>query len=334
MNHKILSLFSISLLIFTSCADNKFEVDVSGVEVELRINRFDKELYAVNPEELLKEVPKLETKYPVFFPVYTENVLQIGTSKMRDFFFKLNDFLTHPDMREVYKTVEEEFEDISEIEKELTQAFRHYKYYYPEKEIPNVYTCMSGLNYGVFTSENILGIGLDLYLGKDSKYYEMAGFANYQRYNLEKYRIVPDCMQAVVLTDFQYNDSINNLMTKMVYNGKIQYLLHALMPNQPDSVLFGYTPVQLKWAYSYEDKVWAYILEQKHLFSNESLMIKKYTEPAPFTSYFKDSAPRIGVFIGYRIVEAFMENQPEVSLPELMKISDYNYILSNSGYNP
>lgn len=330
-----LIIASVAISNFSSCKSNKLEVDVSKIKVELKIHRFDKELRDLDIQKLMTEVPKLEEKNPRFFELYTTNVIKIGSTAERDFFLKLKDFLTHPDWAQVYDSISTKFEDISVLENELTEAFKHYKYYYPEKEIPEVYTCMSGFNYSVFTDENLFGIGLDFYLGKDSKFYEMAQFAEYQRYNMASYKITSDCIQAIALTDFQYNDSIDNLVSQMVYQGKIQYFMHALLPQEEDSVLFGYTPVQMKWSFSYEDKIWAFMVEQKQLFSDENLMIKKYIEVAPFTTYFtNNSAPRLGVFIGWRIVQSFMENNPEISLQELMAMDDYQYILNNSSYNP
>lgn len=334
-NIKFKNLVFILAIFLFSCTSNKLDIDTSTIELDLEIKRFDKDLYELNTENLFEEAPILEKKYPAFFELYTTQVLKIGTTSEKDFFLRLKDFLVHVDWLSVYKDVETEFSDISDIEKELIDVFKHYKYYYPGKEMPEIYTCMSGFNYSVFTDENLLGIGLDFYLGSDSKFYDMAQFSEYQQYNMNRHRITTDCIQAIAASDFVYNDSVDNLMSKMIYNGKLQYFMHAMMPNTSDSILFGYTPLQLKWAFSYEDKAWAFMIEQKHLFTDEEMIIKKYTEAAPFTSYFtNNSAPRLGVFIGWRIVHTFMENHPEISLPELMEISNYQYILNNSSYNP
>lgn len=323
------------LTIFSACSENKFKIDVSNIDVKLQIQRFDKDLYTLDPKNLITEVPILEEKYPIFFELYTTQVLQIGSTSERDFFFRMQDFLTHPDWSSVYKDVNDRFNDLSKFEQQLILAFKHYKYYYPKKQIPEIYTCMSGFNYAVFTDEKVLGIGLDFYLGKNATFYEMAQFPQYQRYNMEPERMIVDCVQAIALTDFQFNDSVSNLMAQVIHNGKIQYFMHALMPEAHDTLLFGYTPLQLKWASSYESKIWAYMVEQKHLFTDDDLIIRKYIEPAPFTSYFtNNSAPRLGVYVGWCIVQSFMENNSDVTLQDLMAMTDYNYILTMSSYNP
>ena len=77
------------------------------------------------------------------------------------------------------------------------------------------------------------------------------------------------------------------------------------------------------------------IVERKHLFSTEGILITKYLNDAPFTSYFSQESPgRCGVFIGWRIIESYMKNNPKVSLQELMNNTDYKTILEQSVYNP
>jgi gliding motility-associated lipoprotein GldB len=334
MKKRNILLLLIAILVY-SCGENKLKVDVSNIKVDVKVRRFDQDLYVLSKKDLLKEIPILEQKYKSFFELYTSNVLRIGYTNERDFFQKLEDFLLHPDWSAVYREVQNKYKDVSDVEDGLREAFKHYKYYYPEVKVPEIYTCISGFNYAVFTDENIMGIGLDFYLERNNVYYKMAQFPEYQRYNMTRSQIVTDCMQAFAVSNFVFNDSVNTLLSQMVYNGKIQYFMHALMPEQSDSVLFGYTPVQLKWVASYEDKVWAFMVEKKHLFSDDNLVIKKYIEPSPFTSYFtNNSAPRLGVYIGWKIVMAYMENNPTVTLQQMMANDDYNSILNLSGYNP
>ena len=77
------------------------------------------------------------------------------------------------------------------------------------------------------------------------------------------------------------------------------------------------------------------ILENKHLFSSESILTAKYINPAPFTAYFPAESPgRTGIWIGWQIVRSFMEKNPQVTLPELMNNPDAQGILERSGYAP
>jgi hypothetical protein len=64
-------------------------------------------------------------------------------------------------------------------------------------------------------------------------------------------------------------------------------------------------------------------------------MIRKLTDEAPFTSYFTSESPgRAAVWLGFRIIEAYMMKNPEVSLEALMRETDIQWILEKAKYNP
>jgi hypothetical protein len=54
---------------------------------------------------------------------------------------------------------------------ELTDAFKRIKYYYPQKRLPKVYAYFSGFQAQTSIGDGYFAIGLDLFLGADSKFY-------------------------------------------------------------------------------------------------------------------------------------------------------------------
>ena len=121
----------------------------------------------------------------------------------------------------------------------------------------------------------------------------------------------------------------------MIYLGKIVYLTSVSLPNQDLQNILGYTRGQYDFCENNEAQMWHYIAEQKHLFSTDRLTVSKYCDPAPSTAYFPQSSPgRSGLFIGYKIVESYLENNKDVTLEQLMEDNDSQMILEKSGYNP
>ena len=58
-------------------------------------------------------------------------------------------------------------------------------------------------------------------------------------------------------------------------------------------------------------------------------------QDGPFTKGFDADAPaRLGEWVGWQIVSAYMEKNKEVSLKELLQINDSQKILNQSGYKP
>ena len=142
-------------------------------------------------------------------------------------------------------------------------------------------------------------------------------------------------MKAWVLTEFEYNDSIDNVVNNMIYHGKIQYLLNAIYPQMSDSLKFGFSGEQLRWCIQNEKQMWDYLIDQKLLFSTDYMLINKLINPAPFTAGFPRKSPgRASVWLGWKIVDAYMQRNDEVSLYDLMKDDDYQHILSESRYEP
>ena len=62
---------------------------------------------------------------------------------------------------------------------------------------------------------------------------------------------------------------------------------------------------------------------------------KRFVEDGPFTIVFtKDSPARVGQWIGFKIVESYMQNNPQTTLEELFSIRSSKEIMSKARYNP
>ena len=86
------------------------------------------------------------------------------------------------------------YPDISWIERDLQNGFRHYLHYFPGRKVPAVYTCITGFNNSIITGDSVLGIGLDRYLGSGSEYYRRLEIYKYLADRMTPENIVPDCI--------------------------------------------------------------------------------------------------------------------------------------------
>ena len=131
------------------------------------------------------------------------------------------------------------------------------------------------------------------------------------------------------------NSSEYRLMDNMLFRGKVMYLLSVFMPEEKPQDIMGYSAEQWKWATTNEKQVWGYIIDQKHLFSTDVLLIKKYMNDAPFTAPLSQDSPgRMGTWLGWQIVQSYMNKNPNISLTDLMKENNYQKMLEDSGYRP
>jgi hypothetical protein len=194
---------------------------------------------------------------------------------------------------------------------------------------------VSRFNQGLFTVEHFVGVSLDQYLGTDCSYYEMMGTPRYLVQNKVPERIPLDVMMAWATQIYPYNDSLDNVLNRMIHKGKLAYFVEAMYPDYEDYFLMGYTEDQMKWCRNNEEQMWTYLVEQKLLFSNDPLTIRKLTEDAPYTQYYTSESPgRAAIWQGLQIVRAYAHRHQHLSLKQLMSERDYQVMLSGSKYNP
>ncbi len=319
------------LIISISCNKNPLNIDVSEVKVNLEINRFEHDLFS----QKTLNIDNLKQKYGVFYQDFTERVIRIGASNNPSTNYQLTKFITNTDVLKVKKDVAKQYADFSEYKNDLTLAFKHYKYYFPSKSIPKIITYVSGFNYAIITDKNYLGLGLDMFLGKNYDAYGKLGIPKYKASNMDSKHLVASAMLAWISTEFEMQDNNANLLSEMIQQGKLLYLLDALMPEEDNFIKINYTPTQYKWCKKNAKQVWFYFIDNKLLYTKKNADIIKYMGESPFISGFPDGSPgRIGHWQGWQIVKAYMKNNPKITIKKLMNEKNAQRILNLSKYKP
>lgn len=334
---KIYFIVFICISSIYGCDQNNENIkpDISNIKINLQFHRFDQALFSIKPDSLEKNIANIEGEYGLFFNLFCSKIINIGESNSRNFIPFLQKFVSDYNMLTVYNDCQNNFKDIEGLTDSLTTGFKYYKYYFPNKNVPEIYFYMGGFNQSIVTSDNILGIGLDKYLGKKYSYYPRMGLALYQCFKMQSSFIIPDCFKAIAWSEFPFNDSVNDLIHNMLYQGKVQYFIDKTLPDINDTLKFAYTKKQWDWCLQNENLIWSYLIDKKQLFITGEMDIKRYIDDAPFTTMFPHESPgRTGVWIGWRIVSNYMKNNPKVTLVQLMQETNYEKILDGSKYKP
>jgi hypothetical protein len=342
-------IFMVFILTFQGCKCKRekqqpkiTEAEKIEVQHKLNVQRFEKDLFAIGVDSIKEKLPQLKLKYGEFIDMFNYKIISLGSSNDPQYPDLLKRFLTDYFIKLNYNRVKKVYPNIDDIVLQLTNAFGLYGKYFPEKRIPHVYTCISGWNESIFTADTILTIALDKYLGRQCEYYEKLrltgneGFAKYMCYTMQREYIASDCIRAWGSVVFEFSDSVtDNVLNNMLYEGKILYFVKEMMPDEPDTIVFGFTPDQLKWCNENAKQVWTYLVEHKLLFSTDYMTIRKLIYPAPFTSFFSQESPgRATVWLGYKIIEAYMKNNQDITLRHLMYNKEYQKILRLSKFKP
>jgi hypothetical protein len=323
------------MMIFVSCQKNPLKIDVSKVDLKLYIKRLDRDIFKVKPENKQIVIKELSQTYGSFFDDYSENILALGNPSDSLYSTYLNTFLTDS-MRVISRIkIDSVFNDMSGLQKKLEDGFRHYKYYFPNNQIPEIITIISGFNQSVVMTRDAIGISLDNYLGAKCPYYVMLGMPEYKRQNMYGDKIPTDVLYNWGISEFGINESKNDLISNMIYQGKMLYFLDAMFPEEPDYLKFGDKPEKLEWCKKNESVMWTYLIEHRLLFTTDWMNIVRFVGPAPFTSVFTTDSPgRAGAWLGWQIVKKYMKKNSDISLQTLMSENDYQKILNDSGYSP
>ncbi|HEY1010487.1 MAG TPA: gliding motility lipoprotein GldB [Daejeonella sp.] len=334
-------LFFFICFLALSC-NNKKGPDVSQIKVEISVERFDRELNTVNTSNIKEKTDELRKKYTWFYDDYMEQMLGVGSpSSGPSYLNSLAPVLQNPDYLELRSSAEKVFPDFGFHEQDLTEAFKHVRYYYPKQKIPRLITFISGFAVQTPIGNDYIGIGLDMFLGKEGERFYPALRQSIPQYIARRFtpeNITPRVIEAFAREEmFPEDDKDRNLLSKMIYNGKILYMMDAFMPAAQDTLKIGYTGKQMTWCKENEGGIWAYFLESELLFESDYMKIQKYLAEAPFTPGLGDnseSAPKLGVWTGWQIVRAYMDKNPDITLQQLILEKDAQKILTESKYKP
>lgn len=331
---KLLFLVSTIALFITACDFSKGP-DVSHIDVELDPQLFFIDLFEMDEAHLEKEIEKLHQKYGSYLDAYSQQIIRIGSPENPRYPALMKEFLNYGDNQDVYKACKKQYEDIDEIKEDLTDAFKHYKYYFNDAKIPEIYLHTSYFNESVAMDSSWVSVSVEKYLGADCEFYEWLGTHKYMRKGMVPEKLVPDVMKAMALGNFSFQMKNEDILSEVISEAKVLHFVKHMMPELNDTLLFDYSDEQMRWCYNHEGDIWASMVEQKHLFSSERMMIQKYVGNSPFTYYFGQNSPgKAAVFLGYRIIEAYLKNNPELQLEDLIKEQDGHKILQESRYRP
>ncbi len=322
-------------LLFNGCTGDSLDVDISGIDADVHVERFDISLFGVPPDSTESAIGSIYSDYGDFFDVFNVHVINIGSASAKRYSSFLSMFINDPVNREVFEYTGEIFSDMDKINAQLSDGFRHYLYHYPDSTLPRVVGYVSRFNQGLFTVGPFVGVGLDQYLGAECPYYKQMGTSLYLAKNKVPERIPVDVMMAWATRIYPYNDSVDNVLNRMVHKGMLAWFVNAMYPRMEEQFKMGFTDDQLKWCRNNEKQMWTSLVEEKLLFSADQMTIRKLTEDAPYTQFYTVESPgRAAVWQGLQIVRAFADRNPQLSVRQVMSQRNYQDLLRLSKYNP
>lgn len=329
----------ITLSSFNSCAGNtekphnKTYVQDQSI---LKIQRFDKDFhsYLANPTE--EQYTILRTKYPNFvkaFGVVTVNLQDEELDNPVLFKQLMEPYFSNAALSKIYADALTLFSDLSTYELELTKANDLIKTYFIGKELPGLSIHVSGFKANTIVLDSIISVSTDKYLGKDYSGYKTF-FESYQTIQMQPKYIVRDFLKAWLMSEFRETNQRKNLLSEVIYQGKILYALNELLPEWDESDILGYTEQQQEWCEEHAKDIWKMTIDHNYLFNSDSQVIQKYMEDAPYTAIISTESPgRVGLWLGLQIIKNYAKNTGH-DLQSILLENNNQLLLKSAKYNP
>lgn len=311
-------LFLIAILCFSCESEDKLEKEIAAIPMDVTVERFD-QLFDKADESNLETLKK---GYPFMFSKRYHD--SVWVNRMKDTL-----------QIQLRKEVNKAFPGFEKQTDEIESLFQHLSYYDPSFKAPRVVTMISDVDHRnkVFVTDTITFIGLDTYLGEQHEFY--INFYDYIKQNMKPSQILPD-LASEYAKKYIFQSKRKTLLEEMIYFGKQLYFKDLMLPRYSDAEKMGYTEDQLQWAMDNEQYIWQHFVENKMLFDTNPKLAARFINPAPFSKFNleldRESPGRLGQYIGWQIVRAYMKNN-EVSFKELMQ-EDADEIFNKSKFKP
>ncbi|KAB7731629.1 gliding motility protein [Rudanella paleaurantiibacter] len=308
----------LAVLLLNSCAKKE----------QVPLDRLDQVLFAAKEPGQIRE---FLTRNKSIAQLYFGADNGPDSSLVADLHHRVND----PELNLLYKQVQDEFPEENELAAQLGEAFANIKKAYPDFKPPRVVTMVTGfMGPDLVVSDSLVIVGLDYFLGPKAKYRPRG--PEFPQYILRRYAkeyIAPTVVFTLSDAFNKNNPADQTMLADMVYFGKGYVFTKTMMPAVADSLVIGYSDVQLTETYNAQDMVWAHFIDKQLIYETRPDIKNRYMNDRPFTAEIGPRCPgAIGRWVGWRIVGRYFDKQTNPSITDLMATDDARKLFQESGY--
>ncbi|MCB9224441.1 MAG: hypothetical protein R2780_06250 [Crocinitomicaceae bacterium] len=333
MPFKFQALIFFSFLI-VSCSSDPLDVDVSEIELDIQFDRFEQKMFSVKSEKEMYQLnADLIESGGELYEFYVHEMLHAGSVHDDSAGTFLYYFVSDSMMRMTYDDISNEFRNFELDQEQMIDMFKHLKYHLPDAPLPKqIITYNSAFNYGVVSTNDRIGIGLDMYLGQLNRIVKEIGFPVYMKEKMSHDYLLVDVAHSWLITNVMGESKGETFLSQMIYYGKLRYMIDAMLPDMEDHYKIRYTQEEYDWSMASEDDVWLFIMDMNWVYSTDMKVLLRFFEEAPTTVGIEGSPGRLGQFMGWMMVKQYMEKNEDVTVAELLAETNESKFLKN--YKP
>lgn len=326
------------LVIILSCNDDKGNnipsVSVEDIDTEVR----DFRPYTRD----LDQWDDAMRDHPVVSEIFFGHILGVppdDTAAIKEAF---KNYLEIEATQNISRLIDSTYPDLDWIKSQWELNMAYFHHYFPEQEVHELYVMQTNLGIANFLFENAegvdaVGVSLGFFLGSAFPYLKLARekpvFSAYNSRTFNKDHLISKSVNAIV--DNMVGPPLEgNMLNAMIREGKRLYILEKVCAEVHDSAVFELSLDGLEWCRNNEWEMWNFFIEKEMLYTTDVKEYAKYLRPAPNSPGMPSSAPgKTGAYVGFRIVEAFMDHHPAITLSE-MAVMSAEEIYREARYKP
>jgi hypothetical protein len=318
-----IALFCLIVLL-AACSRDRHYVDISAVEYDAKFQRLDQAVFESPGNFNMGDITALDKDFGTFLPIYFTSIMQMPSADNPMLPEFLNRFTEDAVWQKLQKEIDVTYPDLAVHEQKLRDGLKAYAVHFNEDSLPRLVAYNSGFNVGIYPSSDWLGVGLEWYLSPQNEVVKQLPpelFPQYKRDKMKPQYLSVNALKGWLF--FKHQDLLGeNMLSSIVFNGKMLYITRALM-EVTDADLLNYTPAQLEWTEESEYAIWTYLLENDLVYSSDFRQINKMINDGPFTPGMPAESPGgVGNWLGLQMVEAYMNENDELTLQDLLGAGD------------
>lgn len=317
----------VSSFFLSSCAEDP--------ALPVTIQRFDRDLFALDSTNLEANWQALAETYPDFLPFFLTEIAHDPSNPDETPVEALLGFVTAPQVRRLYDSCQAAFPNLTRLENDLGKLLARHQKIFPARPQPRFVAAVTEFIGDAYTiNDSLVLIGLDMFLGENFSGYDPNYFPQYLRKQFTP-AYMPVKIALAMGNHLVGPAPEDRIVDYMINNGKVLYLMDALLPDVPERMKMGYTQEQLDGCYANEQEVWARLLELQVLYQPLNNKNQKIVTPSPATDLIFQEAPgEVGNWVGWQIVKAYMRRHPNTTMEELINFRDTQRFLEQAKYKP
>jgi len=327
----------LSIIGLSACQNSAVDPAQNTPAIALTIERLDQVMFQMDSLHLKDSLPLMQKQYPFLKEVLGKQMLALDSNQ---WLLGFQNFISA--YRPIY-LASAHIHAPAQAQPQLQMLFKRVQYYFPRYKLPKkiIYFIGPLEGYGNTIGIDYMAIGLQMYLGSQSQWYQSEEFQKYFPTYLSRIfttEYIPIAAAKNLIQDIAPNEmATHSLIVEMIELGKRQFILKKLLPQTNEPSLLGYTSKQYDAILNAEQDIWNYLLKMNLIYSKDPTVLNNMLGEAPFSAYFGNEVPgKAGLFIGYKIVQSWMaqqSNSKQTELDALIQISP-EQLFAESKYHP